>query len=386
MSARVPVLVAAAVAAFFLIGGATKIGAGSAQYHRSVNSSFASQGAVLAGQSNRSAAYFGSVLDAVAGPGLSRAQLQHRLDTLVAETAAQATEAERALAPAPESGAGDALVASFDSRARAAAQLRSAVYGLLGLRPAAVVAAPGSPPVQGAAAGPSPLISPAQASADLAQVGSLLAGSDQDYATARQRLRQLRARPVLPPSAWVPTTGPWGPARVGALVAQLTGPSLAAVHQLALVGYRLQPAVLPAVAGSTASVVPPTGSLQVAPIVSNQGNVDERGVVVSASVQEVGSVTGRSSRRTVDLPAGSSVVEVLAPLAVRAGSSYVLTVSVVPGAGDPAAPIVRTATIAVAPPTPPTTLPPTTTTTHPPTTTTTHPPTTTTTTTTTRKG
>jgi len=365
----VPALVAAAVAAFFLIGGVAKIGAGSAPYHRSVNGSFAAQGAVLADQSNRSAVALRGLLGALAVPGLERAQLQHRLDSLVSETATQATVADRAMQPAPEAGAGEALASALAARAQATAQLQSAVYGLLGLQPSDVIGAPGSSSPGGGTTVASPPLVPPSA-------------SDRYYAAARLRLRQVRARPILPPSAWVPATGSWGPARVGALVAQLDGsPTLRAVHELALVGFRLQPAVLPAVGGSTASIVPPTSSLRVTTIVSNLGNVAEPGVVVSATVQEVGSGTTRSTRRTLDLPAGGSDVEILAPLAVRAGSSYVLTVSVVPAAGGTSAsPLVRTTTITVAPPTPPTTTLPPTTTTRPPTTT--LPPTTTTT----RKG
>lgn len=384
-----PALVAAAVAAFFLIGGVAKIGAGSAPYHRSVNGSFAAQGAVLADQSNRSAVALRGLLGALAVPGLERAQLQHRLDSLVSETATQATVADRAMQPAPEAGAGEALASALAARAQATAQLQSAVYGLLGLQPSDVIGAPGSSsPGGGTTVASPPLVPPSQVAADMARVGSLLTASDRYYAAARLRLRQVRARPILPPSAWVPATGSWGPARVGALVAQLDGsPTLRAVHELALVGFRLQPAVLPAVGGSTASIVPPTSSLRVTTIVSNLGNVAEPGVVVSATVQEVGSGTTRSTRRTLDLPAGGSDVEILAPLAVRAGSSYVLTVSVVPAAGGTSAsPLVRTTTITVAPPTPPTTTLPPTSTTRPPTTTlppiTTLPPTTTTT----RKG
>ena len=371
-----PVLVASAIVALLLIGGVAKISSGSAPYRRSVNASFAAQAAVLADRSNRSALDLRALLDAVVASSLDRPGLQQRLDALVSDTDAQGAAADRAMPPAPGAGTGEAFVSALDGRARAMTQLRSAVDGLLGMQPLAVIGASGSLPGGNAATGSSTLVPSSQVAAEMARVGGLLAWSDQDYATARLGLRKIGASPGLPRSAWTTSAGPWDAGRVATLVAQLGGsPSLLPVHQLALVGFRLQPEVLPSAGSSAPSVVPPTRSLRVTTIVSNLGNVAESDVVLSASVQEIGSAVSQSTRRTVDLAAGGSDVEVLDPLAVQAGSSYVLTVSVLPAAGRPSgSPPPQSATITVAPPTPPTT----TTTTSAPTTPTSRPGTTTT--------
>ena len=61
----------------------------------------------------------------------------------------------------------------------------------------------------------------------------------------------------------------------------------------------------------------------------NDGNVAESGVVVSATVG-TGATPTETYRPTLAVGPQSSVPVVLAPLRVKAGSSYQLTVSVVP--------------------------------------------------------
>jgi hypothetical protein len=98
-------------------------------------------------------------------------------------------------------------------------------------------------------------------------------------------------------------------------------------------------------------------------VVVNHGGVGEAGLVVEARLQRTGAGPTAVRRRQVALlPAGSAAVTLPAFL-VRPGSTYVLSVSVSPPAGQlDRGDLSGALTVQVAPPSPPTT---TTTTTRP---------------------
>jgi hypothetical protein len=130
-------------------------------------------------------------------------------------------------------------------------------------------------------------------------------------------------------------------------------PTLATAHSLAIVDAVTVPA--PSQGASGGVLVPPTAELRVHVVVADQGNVDEHGVEVMASVASPGEQSGASSsgastavslRRTVDLASGTSVALELPALLVAPGVSYTLRV-VATAPAMPASPAVLSLPVAV---------------------------------------
>jgi hypothetical protein len=142
------------------------------------------------------------------------------------------------------------------------------------------------------------------------------------------------------------------PASTTQLVAELVAsPSLAAVHQLALDSVSLRPTPLPVADGSSNVTIAPSDQLTATVVLRNAGNVAERGIAVSATIQTVAGQGGAASaRRSVDLVAQGVVAVPLGPMRVRPGTTIQLQVAVAapPGQAD-AAGLTQSFTIVVAP-------------------------------------
>jgi hypothetical protein len=250
-------------------------------------------------------------------------------------------------------------------RASATAELRHAVDGLLGMQPLDPAGAAPAPSRSVASSAVAPvLLSTDQATVEVQQAGDAITRSDEQFANASTLVRREMQRAPTLRSAWLEATGPWTTGTSAVWVGQLArSTSLRPVHLVTLVRFRLDPALLPSLTGTVPFVAPPTSTLGVTVVVTNGGNVGERGVVVEASTTEPATASGgpttaagTPSKVTVSLPPGHTTVVALAPLRVHPGETYLLTVSVVPPDPQPAAvPVQQTVTIAVAPPAPPTT-------------------------------
>ncbi len=348
--------VAAAVAAFLLIGGALRTGPQSVSYLRDVNRSFADQVAVLTARSNALGRQLGTLLPAMAAS--SRPALEASLDTLVQQAESIARQAAVLESPAPSGGAGADVVAAFAQRATAIVDLRRTLDRLLVLSPLPTVTSADPP----ATVAPTPpALSAAAAAAALERVGGTIASSNRSYAAGRRALRASPGRASLPPSSWRTATA-WTPTGAASLVAALgASPTLAAVHDVVLAtgALALIPAPVPPANGASAPAnaveVPPTSKLAVSAVVANRGNVPARHVTVEVQVApQTGKAPTRRSR-TVSIGPGGSTTVTLPPAPVAPAHSYTVTVTVAPPVPDATtgAATSDTFSVTVAPPSPP---------------------------------
>ncbi|HVX20390.1 MAG TPA: hypothetical protein VHB02_03505 [Acidimicrobiales bacterium] len=327
VTAVLVVVVAVAVVLGLLIGGALRVGRASGPYWADVNRSYATQGIGLVRQSNLTGAQLRRLMADM--PHLGRPALQEQLDRLVADSSQAATTAASLSPPTPTDGMGPQFAAVLADRAKAVAQVRAAVDGLLGMAPLPVVGASTT-----TTTAPQALLPAGRATADIAGAGALLRSADEGYSAVRHQFRSAPGRAVLPPSTWVTDPATWTAASAQALVDQLdSATSLAPRHRVVLLpnGIRLTPPALPPATPPPAGTgtVPPSHHLSVTVVVANRGNVDEPRVTVSVQVQG-----GPTRSRTVALAAGRSEAVRLPPIRVVPGHSYPLTVSVTPPAGQ----------------------------------------------------
>jgi hypothetical protein len=338
-------LIVSGLVLFLLIGGVLFIGQGSGPFRSSVDRSFAQQANALAVQSNSSGASFRSLMSEM--PAMRRAPLEQALDALVSGTA-QASEAADALTPpSPIGTIGPSFQLALADRARAAADLRHAVNGLLGLAPLPSVGAARASGVASSATGALPgALSAAQATTAIAAVLPLLKEADGAYAGARTALAAGPGGARLVRSRWVRDTVIFGAAAVGTLVDELSGsPTLAPDNDVRLVAVRLTPPVVPSpppIPGQAApppitpgvSVLSPTHRLFVTPSIDNVGNVAEPRLALTVTIQPLPTGKVTTLRRNVSLAPGASVAVSLPSLKVRPGVTYGLTVTVNPPAGQ----------------------------------------------------
>lgn len=366
------IAVPVALVLVLVVGGALRIGRASGPYTADVDRSYALQGSVLAGQSNQQAALLDRLLTSM--PGLARRTLQTQLDQLVTETAATAAAADALAPPDPAPGLDQSFRAALGDRAAAVADVRGAVYGLLGMAPQPVNGAlvrPGSPAVGTSGGATATLLPSDRAAAGLTGAGRLLTRSDQAYAGARRGFALAPGHARLPRSVWVHDPTLWAPGTVQTLVGRLTGSAtLAPFHRLQLVTVRVSPAAVPPVGSPPAgppgaagacqatevSVIPPTRRLALDAVVANFGNVGETGAAVTAQLQPQGPGAPAASSARFALAPGASAAVPLPPLAIAPGNTYGLSVSVrpPPGQSDQSG-LAGCYSIRVAPPTPPTT-------------------------------
>lgn len=347
ISGRLTVLIAAAVVLALVIGGLFEVSHESGTYDNGFNRSLAAQGSVVATQS---AATGTSVRHLMANmPSLDRQTLQADLDGAVQQADAQSVLAQRAADPAAPGSLAGRFAAVFVDRATAVNDLRSAVDGLLGMHPLAVVGANSVSVAQTPT-----LLTSTQATDRIAAAGSLLAAADANYRAVRHDLRSAIGHHRLPPSVWVTNAQTWQSGAVADQVDLVAGSnSLAATHDLVLRAVQLSPPALPtAVAPSSGtSVLTPTSQIQVTAIVADLGSVDEPHAQVQFVLTEQGAAGTQTTKpEHASVISGGSVTLPTVTFGVKPGHSYQLTVSIVlPASQSSSTGTSQTETLQIAP-------------------------------------
>jgi len=315
-----PALALAGVAAILVVlvvGAVAQIAPASGSYRRTVDRGYEALTAPLVADSNASAPLLRTLLEH--GPSLDRGVFFTDLDQLVSSSEDVARQFATITPPSPSAASIADCAGAMAARARSAASLRGALEGLLG-----------GPTGIGAGAG-----NEAAATGSVQSVGASLRSADGMWSSCRSSLRRAAGFARLPASRWISDVSLWAPGALSAYVAALTGsPTLAAVHIVAIVEAVTVPAASPGASGTLQ--VPPTNQLTLHVVVADDGNVDERGVQVVASLSETSpggsTVQGRSSsvapRSALFLTAGASTAVVLPPQSVDPGASYSLHVVV----------------------------------------------------------
>jgi hypothetical protein len=311
-----------------LVGGVSRIGHQSGPFHTSVNRSFAAQGAVLADESNQTAATLRHVMNVTAR--LDRLTLQADLDGLAAQADDQANRAATLAG-----GGGDLgqFAAVFAERAQAVSGVRTAYDGLLEMQPLPEAGTPA------AATSVKTLtsLSSTQASERIAAAGTLLVRSDRTYKTLRHALARGAGHARLPASTWITSTAPW---QIDAVTAEVNtvAAALGATHQLVLSVVQVSPPALPSPTGAPTpgtSTLSPTTTVSLNVVLSNMGSVNEPHATVTFSLapQPTGATppTGATLTATRKSALAASRSVSLAPVSfkVKPGSSYLLTVAIV---------------------------------------------------------
>lgn len=324
--------VCALVVAAVLIGGVARIGPRSGPFRTSVNRSFGAQGAVLVDLSNATGASLRRLMGAM--PDQGRQALQVDLDDVTAQAGDQAA---RAAALASNGGVEGRFATVLADRAQSADEVRSAIDGLLGLRPLPVPGAPAAPATGAAAAA---LLSSTQATDRIAAAGRLLAQADRSYQVVRRSLATMAGHARLPTSRWITTASTW---QIGALATQVdlvaASTTLAAVHQLGLSVVQITPPAVPSptgVATPGVSVLSPTQTVVLSVVLTNDGTVDEPHASVTFTLTRLptGTTTTTTARRAASVLAGRSVSLAPVTFAVKPGNSYQLTVAIAVPAGQ----------------------------------------------------
>jgi hypothetical protein len=168
-------------------------------------------------------------------------------------------------------------------------------------------------------------------------VGALLSHSDSLYRSVRRALATEAGHGTLPPSAWVTDPQLW---RVGTVAAQVdliaTSSTLASTHYVLLRTVRLNPPALPPPPAATGSVsvLSPTSELGVTVVVGNDGSSAEPHASVRVTLANQSSGATATQVEFTALALGASVALPTATFRVKPGTTYQLTVSVVPPAGQ----------------------------------------------------
>ena len=362
------VVVIVVVVGVIVIASIAEINAQSGPYRQMVNRSFGALASPLVNASTQTGRDLATTMKQAAGASTSRNGLQQKLDQAVADASSQSSDAASLIPPSEVGSLDQQLVAVFAERASAATSVRSAVDGLLGMTPLPAAGAPVSTSPTTA-----PPVTATQATTLLSAAGAQISRADADYASVRRALARATGPVRLPHSSWVtgpPSTAPLGPTQLAAVPAALAAaPALAVLHQLLISAAGLSPPAVAATGGPStvgdgcsdpstrpasppATILPPTTRISAQVTVTNCGNVNESGVIVSTTVQAVPgapiqgahqklappSTSPTSIRRTISLGSGSSMSLAMGPLRVGAGHEYVVTlaVSVPPGQTDPA--------------------------------------------------
>lgn len=331
------VAVAAAVVLSLLVGGLLDVRRASVPYHRDVNRSYVAQASGVARRSDQTGAELRSLMASMTN--LGRGRLQRSLRA-VADASAQ--EAADAGAIAPPDPTVDGFAQVMEARARAVAQVRGAVGGLLGL------GRTGRSDLQQAAA-----------AGRITAAGTALQRADAAYARVRKGFLSAPGHARLPRSRWVTDANGWAAGPVQDLMQALTlTAGLAPRHRVVLRPgtLHIEPLTVPQLHPGQPSVVLPTHTVTVSVVVANDGNVAEHGVRVTASVAPQGPGRPDSTSLRVSVVPGGSVAVTFRPLSVAPNDSYTLTVSLQPPPGQTDTSGTSTSTVVhVAPPTPTTT-------------------------------
>jgi hypothetical protein len=322
---------AAAVVLLLLIGGLAEVSHQSAGYNANSNRSLAALGGVVAEQSDTTSAQIRSLIANLSTQ--IRQTLQADLDNAVSAANAEASRAELASGSAAPGSIPANFAAVFEDRANAVNDLRSAVYGYLGMNPAQVAGAPADAPPPASPA----LISATDATTRIVAAGTLLAQADRLYASVRSTLAAAPGHAHLPRSVWVTDPQAWHAGAVATEVDLMaTSSSLEATHYLVLRTIRLSPSPLPTPQATPAgtSVLSPTTGLTVTVVVANEGTVDEPRATVRFALanSKSGVTTSHVERAAVE--SGASLTLPDASFVVAPGTTYVLTVSLALPAGQ----------------------------------------------------
>jgi hypothetical protein len=310
-----------------LVGGLTQVSRQSQGYDATSNRTLAAQGGVVAEQSNATATSVTALMDVIQTQ--NRPGLQIELDGVVQQSADESIRAANAARATPLGAVGSDFAAVFAERAQAVTDLRAAVDGYLGMQPLPVAGTTAT--TASTAGGQTTLLSATQATNRIAAAGTLLARSDLLYRSVRQTLAVGAGHARLPKSAWVRNPQQW---ELGTVAAQIdlmaTSPSLAVTHYLALRTVQINPPALPTAPGGSAtiSVLTPTTQISVDVVLGNNGTVDEPHATVHFTMANQTSGATSSRDETVALAADASQALPIVNFHVKAGTTYVLTVSV----------------------------------------------------------
>lgn len=324
---------AVAVLTALLIGGLAAVSRQSQGYDAASNRTLAAQGAVVAEQSNATAASATALMNTIQTQ--NRPGLQIALDDLVQQTADQSVRAQAAAGATPMGSVGAGFAAVFADRAQAMSDLRAAIDGYLGMQPLPVAGA--ATTVAAGTGGSGPLITATEASNRIAAAGALLAHSDSLYRSVRHALRTATGNGRLPKSTWVRDPQLWAAGAVASQIDLLSSsPSLAAVHYLALRTVQINPPALPTPQGGSAnvSVLTPTKKVSVDVVLANDGSVAEPRATVRYTLAVGSSGATSSQTHTVALAPATSQALPTVNFGVRSGTTYVVTVSVDVPAGQ----------------------------------------------------
>jgi hypothetical protein len=324
----VVLLVATVIVVALVVGGLTQVSRQSGGYDSASNRTLATLGSVVTEQSNATSGEVRTLLGDL--PNQSRQVLQESLDSAVRQTSDQSAKAELAAARASPPSLGGQFATVFAERAQAMDDLRAAIDGLLGLHADPPAGGPGA--LATTVASSSPTLSAAQASNRIAATGTLLRRADAQYGALRRSLAAATGHGRLPTSIWISDPQDWQVGTVAATVDLMaTSSTLAVTHNLVLRTVRLNPPALPTPQGTAAGVlvISPVTRFEVSVVVANEGSVDERhaSVRISMANQTTGSTVTRTQSTAVAL--GSTVGLPPVDFAVKPGTTYVLTISIV---------------------------------------------------------
>ena len=321
-----------------LVGGLTQVSRQSQGYDANSNRSLAAQGSVIAEQSNTTASQVRTLMNNLQTQ--DRQALQASLDAAVQETARQSARADLAAGSVPSGSVAGEFAAVFGERAQSMSELRDALDGFLGMQPIPPTES-GIPASDSAtsqsAVSQTALLSATQATNRIAAAGALLSHSDSVYRSVRRSLAAAAGNARLPKSVWVSDPQLW---QVGTVAAQVdliaTSSTLEATHYVLLRTVRLSPPALPPPPGapSTVSVLSPTSLLGVTAVLGNDGSSGEPHVSVRITLANHSSGATATKVESTALALGGSVALPTATFHVKPGSTYELTVAVIPPAGQ----------------------------------------------------
>jgi hypothetical protein len=324
------VLACVLVVAAVLIGGVARIGSRSGPFSASVNRSFGAQGTVLVDLSNATGASLRRLMGAM--PGQKRQTLQVELDDVTAQAADQAARA----AVLSNNGSIEGRFATvFADRSQSADEVRSAIDGLLGLRPLPVA---GAPAVAATAVATPTLLSSTQVTDRIAAAGRLLAEADRSYQVVRRSLADMAGHARLPASRWISTPGTWQTAALATQVDLIAASTtLAATPQLGLSVVQITPPAVPSPTGVDTpgvSVLSPTTTVVLNVVLTNNGTVDEPHASVTFTLARLPTGATTTATRAASVLAARSVTLAPVTFAVKPGNSYQLTVAITVPAGQ----------------------------------------------------
>jgi hypothetical protein len=314
-----------AIVLLLLIGGLAEVSRQSAGYNANSNRSLAAVGGAVAEQSDTTSAQVQSIMTNL--PTEIRQTLQAELDNAVTASSAEAARAELASGSATPGSVPGTFAVVFQDRAKAVSELRSALYGYLGMHSSQIAGAPADAPSTTSPV----LLSATDATNRIVAAGALLTQADRLYSSVRSALAAAPGHARLPRSVWVPDTELW---QAGAVATQVdlvaTSPTLQATHYLVLRTVRVNPPALPTPQATPpgTSVLSPTTGLAVTVVLANQGTVDEPHATVQFTLADSASGTTTSHVETAAVQSGASVTLPDATFAVAPGTTYILTVSI----------------------------------------------------------